>query len=153
TLSLIQRRLFQPSFNETAETGGAGTGIVNIPVITYAEFCFLRAELAARNITTEDAGTFYNAGVRASINWYDDIALDAELLHYSSVEESEIDDYLAAPGIAFNDATALDQIASQAFLHFFKQPAEGWALWKRTGMPNTTTVLALTDMRSNGAST
>ena len=33
-----------------------------------------------------------------------------------------------------------------------KQPAEGWALWKRTGLPNTNTVLALTDMRSSGAS-
>ena len=153
TLSLIQRRLFQPSFNETAEIGGEGSGTVNIPVITYAEFCFMRAELAARGLTTEDAGTWYNEGVRSSINWYDQIALDARLLNYTPVTDTEIYDYLMQPGIAFNPAIALDQIASQAFLHFFKQPAEGWALWKRTGMPNTTTVVSLVDMRSNGAPT
>ena len=66
--------------------------------------------------------------------------------------DDEIDDYLMEPEVAFNPATALDQIASQAYIHFFKQPAEGWALWKRTGLPNTNTVLALTDMRSSGAS-
>jgi hypothetical protein len=149
TLSLIQRRLFQPSFDEG---NGAGDGAVNIPVITYAEFCFMRAELAARNITNEDEQALYDEGVRASIQWYDQVARDAKLSHYTAVTPAEIDAYLLEPGIAFDATKALDQIASQAFLHFFKQPAEGWALWKRTGMPNTTTVLALADMKSSGAS-
>jgi hypothetical protein len=149
TLSLIQRRLFQPSFDEG---NGAGTGLVNIPVITYADFCFMRAELAARGLTNEDAETFYNAAVTASIQWYDQIAIEGGLTNYTPVTQDEIDDYLAQPDIAFDDARALDQIGSQAYLNFFRQPAEGWGSWKRTGYPNTTSVVAITDMRSNGSS-
>lgn len=148
TLSLIQRRLFQPSFDEGS---GAGDGLVNIPVITYAEFCFIRAELAARNLTNEDAEALYNAGVTASIQWYDQIAAEAELSNYTALTASEITDYLAQPAVAFDDSKAIEQIASQAYLHYFRQPAEGWAVWKRTGYPNPTSVLPLTEMRSNGA--
>ncbi len=149
TLSLIQRRLFQPSFNEG---NGAGDGNVNIPVISYAEFCFIRAELAARSVTTEDVKTWYEKAVRASIEWYDQIAREAKLTHYTAVTPAEITDYLAETGVAFNPALALDQISSQAYIHYFKQAAEGWALWKRNNLPNTTSVLPLTDMKSNGAS-
>ena len=149
TLSLIQRRLFQPSFDEG---DGAGTGLVTIPVITYADFCFMRAEFAARDLTTEDAETFYNAGVTASIEWYDQLAVEGQLTNYTPLTDSEISDYLAQPGIAFDETIALEQIACQAYIHFFRQPAEGWASWKRTGFPNTTSVLALADMKSNGAS-
>jgi hypothetical protein len=149
TLSLIQRRLFQPSFDEG---NGTGTGLVNLPVITYADFCFMRAELAARGVTSEDAEQQYINGVVASIRWYDKIATEAALGNYTPVTQTEIDNYLAKPGIAFDDTKALDQISSQAYLNFFRQPAEGWAVWKRTGFPNTTSVLALTDMKSSGSS-
>lgn len=149
TLSLIQRRLFQPSFDEG---NGSGDGAVYLPVITYAEFCFMRAELGAQNLSTEDAQTWYEEGVKASIQWYDQLARDAKLQNYTAVTDGEIQQYLQEPGIAFDETKALDQIASQAFLHYYKQPAEGWALWKRTGLPNTTSVLALADMKSNGAS-
>lgn len=149
TLSLIQRRLFQPSFDEG---DGAGTGLVTIPVITYADFCFMRAEFAARDLTTEDAEAFYNAGVTASIEWYDQLAVEGQLTNYTPLTDTEISDYLAQPGIAFDETKALEQIASQAYIHFFRQPAEGWASWKRTGYPNTTSVLPLADMKSNGAS-
>lgn len=152
TLSLIQRRLFQPTFDQGF---GAGDGLVNIPVITYAEFAFMRAELAASPAVTtnDDAETFYNEAVRSSIEWYDLIAREAKLLNYTPVTTDEVDAYLAEPGIAFDPALALDQIASQAYIHFFKQPAEGWAWWKLTGYPNTTSdVLAWTNMQSNGGS-
>ena len=149
TLSLIQRRLFQPTFDEG---NGVGNGNVFIPVITYAEFSFMRAELAARDLSSEDEQAFYEEGVEASIRWYDLMAREGQLSNYTPVTDAEIAQYLQEPGVAFDPTKALDQIASQAFLHYFKQPAEGWALWKRTGMPNTTTVLPLADMRSNGAS-
>src|SRR5690606_10310771 len=90
--------------------------------------------------------------VRASIEWYDQIAREAKLAHYTAVTPAEITDYLAETGVAFNPALALDQISSQAYIHYFKQAAEGWALWKRNNLPNTTSVLPLTDMKSNGAS-
>lgn len=149
TISLIQRRLFQPAFDEGS---GAGTGLVYIPVIGYAEFCFMRAELAARTITTEDPEEFYNKGVTASIEWYNQIAVDGKLTNYTALTANEISTYLARPDVAFDDTKALDQISSQAYLNFFRQPAEGWAVWKRNNLPNTTSVLTLTDMKTNGAS-
>lgn len=149
TISLIQRRLFQPYFDEGS---GTGTGLTYMPVIGYAEFCFMRAELAAREITTEDAEEFYNKGVTASIEWYNTVAIDSKLTNYTALTGTEIEDYLADPDIAFDESKALDQIGSQAYLNYFKQPAEGWATWKRTGFPNTTSTLALTDMKSSSVS-
>ncbi len=148
TLSLIQRRLFQPTFNEG---NGPGTGLSIVPVITFAEFCFIRAEFAARGLTSENTEELYNAGVTASIQWYDQIARAAELSNYSPLEDDEIVNYLMQTDIAFDESRALDQIASQAYLHYFRQPAEAWALWKRTGYPNTTSVVPIAEMRSNGA--
>lgn len=149
TISLIQRRLFQPAFDEG---NGAGTGYVYQPVIGYAEFCFMRAEFAARGLTGDDPAEFYEKGVTASIEWYNQLAVDGQLSNYTEVTTEEIEDYLEQPDIAYDESIGLDQIASQAFLNYFKQPAEGWAVWKRTGFPNTTSVLALTDMKTNGVS-
>ena len=88
----------------------------------------------------------------ASIQWYDQIATEGELSNYTPLNADEITDYLAQPAVSFDESKAIEQIASQAYLHFFRQPAEGWAVWKRTGYPNPTSVLSLTDMKSNGAS-
>jgi hypothetical protein len=148
SVSMIQRRLFQPTFDEG---DGIGTGFVYMPVLTYAEFCFMRAELAARSITSEDAEEWYVKGVTASIEWYNTLAVDGKLSNYTALGPNEIADYLAQPGIAFDASIALNQIASQAYINYFKQPAEGWALWKRTGLPNTTTVFELPALLSNGA--
>lgn len=153
TLSLIQRRLFQPSFD-------GGTGVNYIPVITYADFCFNRAELATLGITTEDAAALYVKGVTASIEWYDEAAIGSKLEDYSALnsaepeegepEPDEIGDYLAKPGIAFDASKALEQIAVQTYLNSFRQPSEGWAVWKRTGFPNSaSTVLPLSQMTSD----
>jgi hypothetical protein len=148
TLSLIQRRLFQPSFDEGS---GGGDGRVYMPILTYAEFCFMRAELAARGITTENAADLYNAGVTASIQWYNTLAVDGKLSNYTPLTGTEITDYLATTGIAYDPAIGLGQISSQAYINFFKQPSEGWGWWRRTGLPNGTTVLEFPEMISGGA--
>jgi hypothetical protein len=148
TISLIQRRLFQPAFNEGS---GAGNGLVNIPVITYADFCFMRAEFAARNLTSEDAETFYTAGVTASLEWYDEIALEAKLSNYTALTDDEITDYLQQSSVAFDESKALELISVQTYLNAFKQPSEGWAVWKRNGYPNASSVLALPEMKTNGS--
>ncbi len=60
--------------------GVAGTGDGFFPILTYAEYCFIRADLAARNITTDDAGDWYNKGITASIQFYNARAIDADIL-------------------------------------------------------------------------
>lgn len=149
TLSNLQPRLFSAGEN-------GGTGINFFPLVTYADFCFMRAELAARNITTENAKEWYDKGITASIQMYDDMANRAKIVdrsnnsNYVAATNAEILAYLAMPAIAYNPAKGVDQIACQAYLHFFKQPSEAWALYKRTGYPNTTSVLPLEKLVAQG---
>ncbi len=148
TLSPIQHRLFTPNYDEG---DGPGDGVGFFPFLTYAEYCFIRAELGARNITSDDAATWYTKGVTASITFYDQRAAAAKVPNYSAVTQTEIDDYLASPGVAFDESKAIDQIDCQAYLDFYRQPSEAWAWWKRTGYPNTTSVVAWEPLTSNGA--
>lgn len=148
-ISNLQYRLFDATAPNKA--GAAGTGKNFYPLITYADVCFMRAELAAKGVTAENAATWYTAGVTASIKFYDLHAMEAAIESYSAVSDAEITAYLAMPDIAYNPAKGLDQIASQAFIDFNKNPNEAWALYKRTGMPNPSTVLALPVLTSDGA--
>ncbi len=137
TLSPLQHRLFTPNYDEN-DGNGVGDGVGFFPFLTYAEYCFIRAELAARTITSDDAATWYTNGVTASITFYDQRAKAAKISNYTSVTPTEISDYLASPGVAFDPSKSIDQIACQAYIDFFRQPSEAWAWWKRTGYPNTT---------------
>jgi hypothetical protein len=149
TLSNLQPRLFAAGEN-------GGTGVNFFPLVTYADFCFMRAELAARAITADNAKEWYDKGITASIKMYDDMANRAKIVdrsnnsNYVASTDAEISAYLAKPAIAYNAAKGVDQIASQAYLHFFKQPSEAWALYKRTGYPNTTSVLPLEKLVAQG---
>ncbi len=144
TLSYIQYRMFQPTFG-----GGDGQGF--FPLVTYADQQLMRAEAAARGITTENAETLYNDGVTASINFYSQRAGQAKVLEYSAATPAEISAYLNHPTVKYNPARAQEQIAIQAYINFFKHPNEAWANWKRTGMPNKNTALANEDIMINGS--
>ncbi|MCF0038657.1 SusD/RagB family nutrient-binding outer membrane lipoprotein [Dyadobacter fanqingshengii] len=141
TLSLIQPRLFSTGKADAA--GNAGTGQSYLPVITYAEYCFMRAEIALKTTGAASAKTWYEAGVRSSLEWYNEVGVNAKLTNYTATTPAEITAYLAKPGIAFDAAKAMDQIGSQSYLNFMKQPQEGWALYKRTGYPNPTSIVPL----------
>jgi hypothetical protein len=149
-LSEIQHRLFAPGFDEG---NGPGTGTAFFPYLSYAEYCFLRADLLARNIvaTGGTAQEWYENGVKASIEYYNKRALDAGVENYTAVTPGEITAYLASPEVAFDPAKATEQIACQAYLDFYRQPSEAWAWWKRTGYPNTNSVIEWSELTSNGA--
>lgn len=147
-ISELQHRLFAPAFDEG---NGQGSGEGFFPFLTYAEYCFLRADLIARNITSGNAKEWYEKGVRASIEYYNKRAIAAKVEDFADVTSTEITAYLAAPGVAFDATKATEQIAVQAYLDFFRQPSEAWAWWKRTGFPNTTSVLPWANLTSNGA--
>jgi hypothetical protein len=152
--SPIQHRLFTPDYNEN-DGFGAGTGNGFFPFLTYAEYCFLRADAGARGITGDDPGTWYNKGVTASIELYDFMAGQASLTAYTPLGSAKAIDsataYLTMPGVKFNSAKATEQIACQAYIDCFLQPSEGWAWWKRTGFPNTTSVLPWSPLTNSGA--
>lgn len=153
TLSNINPRLWQSAFS-------GGTGVQYIPLITYADYCFMLAELSQRGIKGDAPESWYTKGVIASIEYYGQMATDGQYLDYyleanagtqvAAPAQDEIDAYLAMPAVKYNAATGLDQIISQSFINFFREPNEAWALVKRTGMPNSTTTLQLEKLFYNG---
>lgn len=149
TTSFIQYRLWQAEYPDSK--GAQGTGNTVFVYLTYPDVCFMRAELAAAGITSESAQQWYNAGVTASIKMYDHLGNLAKVFGYSPVTDAQISAYLSNPVIQYNASKALEQIACQEFINYYKQPNEAWALWKRTGMPNATTDLQRPDFSSGGA--
>lgn len=145
--SIIQPGLTYYTYNVTSG------GINNYPVITYADVCLMRAELAVRGLDneTERPDTLYNRGITASIEDYDRWGKNTVEPGYTPLGANEISNYLTQPGVAYNSATALEQICDQEYLNFFIQPNECWALIKRTGYPAVgSSILAWEDMSSFG---
>ena len=154
TLSNINPRIFQAAFS-------GGTGSQYIPLVTYADWCFMLAELSDNGVVADDPETWYNKGITASIQYYSQMSQDGKFLDYylengqgtqvAPASQSEIEAYLSRPDVAFDPAKSLDQIASQSFINFYKEPNEAWALVKRTGMPNNTTTLMMEKLLYNGS--
>jgi hypothetical protein len=93
-------------------------------LMTYAEFSFIKAEAAFRGWigSPADAATYYNDGIRASMEQW-------------GVDADDIDAYLAQPRVVYNPATGLQQIMLQKWIAFFTQGYEAWSEWRRTGLP------------------
>lgn len=128
-VSEIQDSLF---YNPT------GHHSITFPIITYADICFMRAELAVRGITNEDAQTLYYAGVSASVSAYDRMGKIAGVAGYKALSADEIATYIASPGVKYDAANALEQICVQEYINSFKNQNEAWATIKRTGFPSKT---------------
>jgi hypothetical protein len=145
--SMLQAGLTYYTYNNT-------TGGVNMfPIITYADVCFMRAELKLRGLSNDpmSAQDLYNAGITASINNYDQWGKNTLAPDYAPLGANEITNYLAQPGIAFNPSNALEQVCVQEYLNYFVVPNECWALIKRTGYPSTTgNILRLEDVSAYG---
>jgi hypothetical protein len=143
TVSYIQYRMFQPAAN-------SGTGQNFFPVITYADYAFMRAEAIARGYVAGSAEEWYNKGVEASLQFYSDAATKAQVEGHTPVTAVEVAAYLNAPDVKWDAAKALELIAVQSYINYYKQPNEAWALYKRTGMPNKNTVLHNEDIVIDG---
>lgn len=151
TLSRIQYRLFCPGIsNPFVSTPSPGTGMITFPMLTYSEQLFYRAELAAKGVTTENAEQLYEMAVKSSMQYYDLMGSRAQVFDYTALTEAEVNAAYNNVNIKYDASKAMDLIATQSYIHFFKQANEGWALYKRTGMPNTTTTLAFEEILSDG---
>ncbi|MBO9153460.1 SusD/RagB family nutrient-binding outer membrane lipoprotein [Chitinophaga sp. GCM10012297] len=141
-VSYIQDQLFNSAVS---------SGKVNYPVITYADVCFWRAELAARNITAENAEDWYNKGIEASLADYDEWGKDANVAEYTALTPAEVDAYKNHPDIVYNPAKGIEQICIQEFFHLYRNPLESWANIRRTGYPSQTgTVFKAEKIRNAG---
>jgi len=135
TVSRIQDRLFQPENSD-------GKGLGTMPIITYADMCFIRAELAQRGVTGENAENWYYKGVEESLKFYDDMAKRAIVYDYTPITSEEIAEFKKQPQIVYSSTKGLEQIVMQSYLNFFRNFNEAWAIVKRTNMPNANTAIA-----------
>jgi hypothetical protein len=111
--------------------------------ITAAETYLCLAEAAARNLYTGDAQELYNKGVSRSVqNYYDYYkSSDASTTKDATIIEKNVSDvalstWLSASAFKFDTNKALEQIATQKWIHFnIVQAYEGWAEYRRTDFP------------------
>ena len=128
----------------------------NLPVgvgMTAAETYFCLAEAAARNLISGDAETYYNKGVVLSVqNYYtyyknsDDSSDKDNDIANRDVSDQTLITWLAGSSYKFDASKALEQIATQKWMHLgILQIFENWAEYRRTDYP------VLDDDRENGA--
>lgn len=107
-------------------TFGGGGGSWPSFLMTFAEVSFLKAEAAERGWIAGGAGTFYEQGIRASMD------------QWGVTNTAAIDAYIANPAIAYAGGTAgLRQIATQKWLALFTDGGQAWMEWRRTCVPST----------------
>lgn len=95
-------------------------------LVTYAQVLFAKAEAAKLGwITGGDATaeTNYNMAIEASMSQW-------------GADTSMLADFMAQPEIAYSADMAIEQIATQRWVHLFMHGYEGWAEYRRTGYPN-----------------
>lgn len=125
------------------DNGNAGGWV---PVITYAEFCFTASEFVLEGVaSSKTAKEWYEEGVKASLRQWSKIGEYCQINDYKAVTEEEIEEFLAQDGIAWNSAIAKEQIYCQSWVEHFKNNNESWAMYKRTGYPNTKSTVAIWD--------
>ncbi|MGV3560019.1 SusD/RagB family nutrient-binding outer membrane lipoprotein [Larkinella arboricola] len=111
------------NFSLAATTLSAQNAPVN--VVTYAEVLFAQAEAAKLGWITGDAKALYESAVKASLQqWMGTAYTDAA---YTA--------YIAQPDVAYSDAKAIEQIATQRWIALFFQGTQAWNSWRRTGYP------------------
>ncbi len=120
--------------NQAAPTG----------LLIYPEVLFLKAEAALRGWGPGSAQEYYEDGVRASINYWNNSYLDlenslpaeeADALPTITVTDSTTTAYLAQPTVAYDPASGLEQIITQKWVALLNQGFESYAEYRRTGFP------------------
>ena len=95
-------------------------------LVTYAEALFARAEAAK-------LGWIPGGDATAQTNY--DLAIEQSVRQWNSNDISGLPLFKSHVEVQYNSATAIQQIASQRWVHLFLHGYEAWAEWRRTGFP------------------
>jgi hypothetical protein len=101
--------------------------------IDYTELNFLLAEAAKKGFIAGGDATaqaYYEAGITASFDTYNGFVNSD-----GSEVVLSVGDYLSTSGVAYNPATALEQINTQKWIALYSQGIEAWTEWRRTKLP------------------
>lgn len=95
-------------------------------LVTYAQVLFAKAEAAKR-------GWIPGGDVAAKTNY--DLAIEQSMRQWTG-GTTGLSTFMAQPGITYDPANAMKQIAMQRYVHLFMHGFEAWAEWRRTGFPD-----------------
>jgi hypothetical protein len=99
-------------------------------LVTYAQALFAKAEAAKR-------GWIAGGDAVAKTNY--DLAIEQSVRQWNNNSITGLSTMMARPEITYDPAKALEQIATQRWVHLFMHGYEAWAEWRRTGFPVLTT--------------
>ena len=143
-VNLPQTRIFAGSYDK-------GSGGTWFPNVTYPDFCFMAAEFVLNGVSSnKSAEEWYTSGVRGSLDLWNKVGDFCKVHDYVPMTETEITTFMNQEDIKWNPAKGLEQIYCQSYIEHFKNSNEGWALWKRTGYPTTSSIVALEDVYVGG---
>lgn len=120
-----------PNLSVSSVTGLAYDGGAPQNILTFAEYNFIRAELALRYGAPGSAETFYQAGITASI-------LDAGLTatHATNYLASDADgDTEPVGSLGGTPEEQLQKLIEEKYVANFYVAGESWSDWRRTGFP------------------
>jgi hypothetical protein len=106
---------------------GSGIRLQNSPVylVTYAQALFAKAEAAK-------LGWIAGGDVTAKTNY--DLAIQNSILQWTG-STTTVAAYAAQVGVVYDPVNAIQQIATQRWVHLFLHGYEAWAEWRRVGYP------------------
>jgi len=143
-VNLPQTRVFAGSY----DNGSGGTWFPNV---TYPDFCFMAAEFVLNGVASDKtAEQWYTNGVRGSLDLWNKVGSFCKIHDYEAMTETEITTFMNQDDIKWNSAKGLEQIYCQTYVEDFKNSNEGWALWKRTGYPTTSSIVSIEDIYVSG---
>lgn len=94
-----------------------------IYLMTYAQISFALAEASLYGWISGDTELYYNQAIESSIEQW-------------TGNSETASSFLAQEAISFESENALQQIATQRWVHLFMFGYEAWSEWRRTGYPN-----------------
>ena len=109
-------------------------------IFSYAEVCFILAEAAFKGWNAGgSAQTWYEEGVRASLEQWSDLALASPMAGFApdeaEITAAEIDAYLQEGLVAWDAGNGLEQICTQRWIALFPNGVQAFSLVRRTGYP------------------
>lgn len=135
-LSPNNQKLFRPNLNFQGVT--ADGRFVEV-YMNSAEVCLFVAEFIEKGYISGQgtAQAWLDKGVRNSCARYDNLADMAIIPHYSEIKikNEEVDALLDRPVCDLSTGNAMEKIAIQQHLNFYRNPTRAYANCMRTGYP------------------
>jgi hypothetical protein len=147
--------------------GAAGTGpqqstisLLGVPiaydakqpyqVMSYAEVCFILAEGDLKGWSAGgSAQSWYEKGVKASLEQWTDIALSSPMAGFApdaaEITTQEIDAYMQGDLVKWDAAKGLELVATQRWIALFPNGVQAFSVYRRTGYPKVIETYELED--------